>query len=49
MTCSEPAEFMKGMTQERALALLMEDAKSAAPGRSGAITQPLKQTEFNRS
>jgi lysozyme len=44
---SEPAEFKKGITRERALALLRADAKKAALAVRQAITQPLKQTEFD--
>ncbi len=44
---SEPAEFKKGITRERALTLLREDAKQAARAVRRAITPPLKQTEFD--
>jgi lysozyme len=43
----EPAEFKKGITRQRALQLLQEDAKSAARAVRQSITQPLKQTEFD--
>jgi lysozyme len=43
----EPADFKKGITRQRALQLLQEDTKSAARAVRQAITQPLKQTEFD--
>ena len=44
---SEPAEFKRGITRRRALELLAEDAKQASVAVRQAITQPLKQTEFD--
>ena len=44
---NEPAEFKQGITRQRALELLEEDAKQASRAVRQAITQPLKQTEFD--
>jgi len=44
---NEPAEFKQGITRQRALQLLEEDAKQAGRAVRQAITQPLKQTEFD--
>jgi lysozyme len=43
----EPAEFKKGITRQRALAILQGDAEHAARAVRQAIAQPLKQTEFD--
>jgi lysozyme len=44
---SEPAEFKRGITRQRALELLQQDAANAARAVRQAITPPLKQTEFD--
>jgi len=44
---TEPAEFKRGITRRRALEVLAEDAKQASVAVRRAITQPLKQTEFD--
>lgn len=44
---SEPAEFKSGITRRRALELLAHDAKQASVAVRQAITQPLKQAEFD--
>jgi lysozyme len=44
---SESAEFKRGITRERALELLEQDAKGAAQAVRQAITHLLKQTELD--
>ncbi len=44
---SEPAEFRAGISQERALALLQEDAAKAAAEVSRSVKVPLEQHQFD--
>ena len=44
---SETAEFRKGVTRERALELLAEDAASAAAAVNDAVEVPLDQSQFD--
>lgn len=44
---SEPAEFRRGITRERALELLLEDAAQAADAVNGSVQVPLNQHQFD--
>lgn len=44
---SEPAEFRKGITRERALELLLEDAEHAADAVNRGVQVPLNQHQFD--
>ena len=44
---SEPAEFRRGITRERALELLLEDASQAADAVNGSVRVPLNQHQFD--
>ncbi len=44
---SEPAEFRRGITRERALELLLEDAAQAADAVNGSVHVPLNQHQFD--
>lgn len=44
---SEPAEFRRGITRERALELLLEDAAQAADAVNGSVRVPLNQHQFD--
>ena len=44
---SESAEFRKGVTRERALEILGEDAASAAAAVNDAVKVPLEQDQFD--
>jgi lysozyme len=44
---SEPAEFKRGITEERGLELLAQETTAAAEGVSRIVTVPLTQTQFD--
>ena len=44
---SEPAEFRRGITRERALELLLEDAAHAADAVNGSVEVALDQNQFD--